>query len=188
MDYYYIKALHIIFVVTWFAGLFYIVRLFIYHVEAEGKEEPAKSILQKQYKIMSKRLWYIITWPSAILASFFAFWLLYLNPTLITQPWMLVKFSFILILYLYQFGCQRIYAQLQNDIINYSSAKLRLWNEVATVVLFAVVFLVELQSAMDWIWGVAGIIAFGIVLMILIKLYKKARRKKSWDPDDVIED
>jgi putative membrane protein len=70
---YYIKALHIIFVITWFAGLFYIVRLFVYHVEAEKKEELAKRILQNQYKIMSKRLWYIITWPSAILASFFAF-------------------------------------------------------------------------------------------------------------------
>ena len=74
MDFLYVKALHIIFVVTWFAGLFYIPRLFIYQTEAENKLEPAKSILQTQYKLMTKRLWYIITWPSAILASFFAFW------------------------------------------------------------------------------------------------------------------
>ena len=69
MDISYIKALHIIFVVSWFSGLFYIVRLFIYFAEAEKKEEPAKKILQTQYKIMSKRLWYIITWPSAILTG-----------------------------------------------------------------------------------------------------------------------
>ncbi len=187
MQYYYVKALHIIFIVTWFAGLFYIVRLFIYHVEAEQKKEPSKSILQNQYKIMSKRLWYIITWPSAILASLFAFWLLYLNPTLLLEPWMWVKLSFVLLLYLYQFGCQKIYKQLQNDIVKYSSAKLRLWNEVATIILFAVVFLVELQNSIDWIWGLLGTFALGIGLMILVKLYKKARKKKSWDPEDLGE-
>jgi len=69
MDYFYLKALHIIFIVTWFAGLFYIVRLFIYHTEAQDEEEVARIILQKQYKIMSKRLWYGITWPSAILTA-----------------------------------------------------------------------------------------------------------------------
>ena len=186
MEYYnHLKALHIIFVVTWFAGLFYIVRLFIYHVEAEDKKEPAKSILQKQYKIMSKRLWYIITWPSAILATIFALALLYYNPYLITQPWMIVKFSFVLLLYIYQFGCQKIYKQLQNDVIKHSSIKLRLFNEIATVVLFAVVFLVELQSAVDWIWGVGGIFSLGIIIMLLTKLYKKKRAKKSWDSEEV---
>ncbi|MFC2109811.1 CopD family protein [Bacteroidota bacterium] len=181
---YYIKALHIIFVVTWFAGLFYIVRLFIYHVEAEDKPELAKSILQQQYKIMSKRLWYIITWPSAILASIFAFWILYLLPNFLLQPWMWVKLSFVVLLYLYQFGCQKIYSQLQNDIVKYSSSQLRLWNEGATIILFAVIFLVELQSAMNWIWGIVGIAIFGVLMMFLVKLYKKARAKKSWDPEE----
>lgn len=184
MEYSYIKALHIIFVVTWFAGLFYIVRLFIYHAEAAQKEQPARGILEAQYKIMSKRLWYIITWPSAILATFFAVWLLFLNPSLLSNSWMWVKLSFVLVLFLYQFGCQHIYSQLQNDIVKYSAAKLRLWNEVATIILFAVVFLVELQNDIDWIWGVAGIFCFGLVLMVLVKLYKKMRQKKSWDPSD----
>jgi putative membrane protein len=183
-SFYYIKALHIIFVVTWFAGLFYIVRLFIYHAEAENKEEPAKGILQAQYKIMSKRLWYIITWPSAILTAFFATWLLYKMPGFLQQPWMWVKLSFVFLLYFYQWGSHIIYKQLQNDIVKYSSAKLRLWNEVPTVILFAVVFLVVLQSAINWIWGVAGILAFGIVLMLLIKIYKKNRQKKSWDTSE----
>ena len=101
MDYLYVKALHIIFVVTWFAGLFYIPRIFIYQTEAEDKLEPAKSILQTQFKLMSKRLWYIITWPSAILASIFGIWLIYLNPVWLEQPWMLVKLAFVLALYFY---------------------------------------------------------------------------------------
>ena len=70
MEYYnYIKSLHLIFVITWFAGLFYIVRLFVYHIEANNKPSPEKEILIKQYKLMSYRLWYIITWPSAVLAT-----------------------------------------------------------------------------------------------------------------------
>src|SRR3982751_696748 len=76
--YNYIKSLHLIFVITWFAGLFYIVRLFVYQIEANDKPSPEKEILQKQYKIMTYRLWYIITWPSAFLAVFFAIWLLIL--------------------------------------------------------------------------------------------------------------
>ena len=181
MDFLYVKALHIIFVVTWFAGLFYIIRLFIYHVEAEKKLEPAKGILQTQYKLMSKRLWYIITWPSAILASVFAFWMLIKNPSYLSEPWMHVKLTFVLALYFYHYTCQRIYKQLQNDIVKYSALQLRIWNEVATIILFAVVFLVTLKSAINWIWGVVGIILFGIILMLGIRLYKKIREKKSWE-------
>jgi protoporphyrinogen IX oxidase len=182
MDFLYIKALHIIFVITWFAGLFYIVRLFIYHVEAESKPQPDKQILQTQYKLMSKRLWYIITWPSAILASFFAFWMLFTNPLYyFSEPWMLIKLSFVLALFLYHFSCQRIYSQLQKDIIKHSAFKLRIWNEVATIILFAVIFLITLKDSINWIWGVVGIFVFGIVLMLGIKLYKKIREKKSWE-------
>ena len=71
------KSLHLIFVVTWFSGLFYIVRLFIYHVEAQKKSEMEKNILSKQYKLMQKRLWYIITWPSMLLTLFIATWMLF---------------------------------------------------------------------------------------------------------------
>jgi len=181
MNILYVKALHIIFIVTWFAGLFYIIRLFIYHIEAEKKPEPAKTILQTQYKLMSKRLWYMITWPSAILASFFGFWLLYDSPYFLEQPWMHIKLTFVLALFFYHYSCQKIYSQLQKNIIKYSAFKLRIWNEVATIILFAVVFLVELQNAINWIWGVVGIALFGILLMLGIRLYKKIREKKSWE-------
>ncbi|TVZ55782.1 putative membrane protein [Lutibacter sp. Hel_I_33_5] len=181
MDFLYVKSLHIIFVITWFAGLFYIVRLFIYHVEAEKKEQPAKDILQTQYKLMSKRLWYIITWPSAILASIFAFWMLYKNPVFLEMPWMHVKLAFVLALYFYHYSCHRIFSQLQKDIVKYSALKLRMFNEIATIILFAIVFLVTLQSAINWIWGVVGIIIFGIIMMLSIKLYKRIREQKSWD-------
>ena len=180
MDPDYIRALHIIFVITWFAGLFYIVRLFIYQTEAEKKESPEKEILQKQYKIMSQRLWYMITWPSAILASFFAFWLFYTDFAFyITQIWMLIKLGFVGVLFIYHLSCQKIYTQLQNDVVKYSSFKLRIWNEVATILLFAIVFLVVLKSSINWIWGVVGIIVVSLLLMGGIKLYKSFREKNN---------
>ena len=190
MDFLYVKALHIIFVVTWFAGLFYIVRLFIYQTEAEQKPEPAKEILQTQYKLMSKRLWYIITWPSAVLASFFAFWMLYTNPYYLEEPWMLIKLSFVFALYFYHGYCHKIFIKLQNNVVKYTALKLRIFNEVSTILLFAIVFLVTVKSAINWIWGVVGIILFGILMMLGIKLYKTLREKKNWEKTEkeVLED
>jgi len=181
MEYNYLKALHIIFVVTWFAGLFYIVRLFIYFVEANDEEENAKAILQKQYKLMSKRLWYGITWPSAILTLIFASWLLFFTPegrVWLVMPWMHIKLTFVAALYIYHFICHQIFIQQQNNIVKYSSFKLRIWNEVATLFLFAIVFLVTLKNAISWVWGVVGIVLFGVILMLAIRIYKKLREKK----------
>jgi len=150
-------------------------------LKQKKKEEPAKEILQTQYKLMSKRLWYIITWPSAILASVFAFWMLYKNPYYLQMSWMHIKLTFVFALYFYHFSCQKIFNQLQKNIIKYSALQLRIWNEVATIFLFAIVFLVTLQNAINWVWGVVGIILFGVLMMFAIKLYKKVREKKNWD-------
>lgn len=178
MEFYnYIKALHLIFVITWFAGLFYIVRLFVYHAEAKEKPEPEKSILIKQYQLMQYRLWYIITWPSAILASIFAFWLLYLIPAWLEQDWMIVKLGFVVLLYAYHIKCHLIFKQLQQNEVKNSSNFFRLWNEGATLILFAVVFLVILKSAINWIYGVIGIFVFSIMIMIGFKLYKRIRER-----------
>ena len=174
----YIKSLHLIFVITWFAGLFYIVRLFVYQIEANDKPSPEKEILQNQYKIMTCRLWYIITWPSAILASIFAFSLLYLMPGFLQLPWMQVKLSFVLALYLYHLKCHQIFKQLQNNEVKYTSNFMRLWNEGATIILFAVVFLVILKNAFNWIYGVIGIVLFSILIMLGFKFYKRVREKK----------
>lgn len=183
MTFFYLKSLHIIFIVTWFAGLFYIIRLFIYHVEANGKEEPAKAILQNQYKLMSKRLWYIITWPSAIITLILAVWLLILNPAYLEMDWMLVKLAFVLLLYAYHMFCHVVFKQLQNDIIKNSSTSLRIWNEVSTVLLFAIVFLVVLKNAVDWIYGLVALLGISVILMLGVKLYKKIRAKRDWEDD-----
>ena len=178
MEYYnYIKALHLIFIVTWFAGLFYIPRLFVYQIEAFAKPSPEKEILGKQLKLMAKRLWNIITWPSAILATCFAIWLLILNPYLLEQPWMHVKLGFVVLLILYHLKTHQFYNQLQRDDVRKSSNFMRLWNEGATFILFAVIFLVILKNAINWIFGVIGIIVLGLLIMLGFKVYKNMRRK-----------
>jgi len=177
MEYNYIKSLHLIFVITWFAGLFYIVRLFVYHAEAKQKPQPEQDILIKQYQLMQYRLWYIISWPSAVLSSLFAFYLLYLNPAWLSQPWMHVKLGFVFLLYLYHAKCHQFYLQLQKNEVKKSSNFFRLWNEGATIILFAVVFLVILKSAIDWIFGVLGIFLFSIIIMLGFKFYKKIRER-----------
>lgn len=178
MDILYIKALHIIFIVTWFAGLFYIVRLFIYHTEANAFEESKKSILQNQYKIMESRLWYGITWPSMVLTLGTGSFLVWEMPFYLSQTFFIVKLCFVFGLILYHLKCHSIFKQLQNDVIRYSSLKLRIWNEVATLFLVSIVFLIVLKSNTGFIKGVLGLIVFAIVLLIAIKLYKKSREKK----------
>ncbi|MCX6296386.1 MAG: CopD family protein [Bacteroidetes bacterium] len=179
MDFSYFKALHIIFVVTWFAGLFYIVRLFIYHTEAETKPEPEKSILQEQYKIMEKRLWYGITWPSMFLTVIFGSWILFHWPieVFLFQPYFILKLCFVGGLILYHMECHVMFKQLQRDYVKHSSFKLRLWNEVATVILFAIVFLIVLKSSSGFIWGLLGLIIFSLTLILAIRIYKKSREK-----------
>ncbi|GGW56636.1 putative membrane protein [Winogradskyella epiphytica] len=177
MEYYYIKSLHLIFVITWFAGLFYIPRLFVYQIEAFHKPSPDKEILGKQLKLMAKRLWFIITWPSAILATLFATWLLILRPFYLGDAWMHMKLGFVLLLFIYHYKTHVYFKQLQKDDVRVTSNFMRIWNEGATFILFAVVFLVILKNAINWIYGVIGIFVLGVLLMLGFKLYKNIRAK-----------
>ncbi|MDO4727865.1 MAG: CopD family protein [Bacteroidota bacterium] len=179
MEYYnYIKALHLIFVITWFAGLFYIVRLFVYQVEALDKPLIERKILVEQYRLMQYRLWYIITWPSAVLATLLAVVLLVINPVLLRLGWMHIKLFFVLLLWFYQIKNHFIFTELQrNDKVKYTSNFFRMWNEFATIILFSVIFLVILKNSFNWIFGVIGLLVLIFVLILGIKIYKKYRFK-----------
>lgn len=179
MAYLYLKALHIIFIVCWFAGLFYIVRLFVYYAEAQTQSEPKKEILSEQLRLMTERLWYIITWPAALLATAFGIGLLVVMPQFLSQPWMHVKLLFVALLIFYHLKCQQFVSQISKGTLTKTATFFRLWNEGATVILFAVVFLVILKNAINWIFGVIGILGFIFLLMLGYKLYKKLRERKS---------
>lgn len=173
--YNYIKALHIVFIVTWFSGLFYIVRLFVYNTEAAEKPEPEKTILQKQFSLMIRRLWMGITWPSAILTLVFGPWMLWLMGSVPT--WLWIKMGFVLGLYAYHFSLQAIYKQQMKGVFRYTSGQLRIWNEVATIFLLAIVMLAVAKQNMSWAWGLIGLLVFVVLLMSAIKIYKLIRQR-----------
>ena len=177
MSFYYLKALHIIFVVTWFAGLFYMPRLFIYFAEAQDTAEPERSILQHQFKIMQRRLWYGITWPSAILTLVLGGGTWYRYGALPT--WLQWKLLFVAGLYGYHFYCHRLFRQQQQGLITWKANRLRIWNEVATLFLFAIVFLVILKDTLGMAYGLLGLAGLIIVLLVAIRIYKKSREKSS---------
>ena len=177
MDFKYILALHVIFVVCWFAGLFYMVRLFIYTKEANEKEEPAREILTTQLTLMQKKLWFIITWPSAIGTFIFGGWLLLLNLSYyIAQPWMLLKLIFVGLLALYHLQCHAYFKQQKAGIFKPSSFKLRLFNELATIFIVAIVFLIIVRSTSGLVWGMIGLFIFAALLMGAVFIYKRHRR------------
>jgi len=175
MDYNIFKSLHIIFVVTWFAGLFYMFRLFVYHAEAEQRDNPEREILIRQYRLMEYRLWYIITWPSCVLTLFFGSSLVYLNLAYLSMPWMHLKLFFIVCLLFYQWRGQRLYQRAMSQSIGLSSFKLRMWNEVGTILLVAIVFVVVNKDSISWLWGALGLVGLGVLLTLAIKGYKRIR-------------
>jgi putative membrane protein len=77
----------------------------------------------------------------------------------------------------YHFVCQNKMNQMRKGIFKWTSTQLRLWNELATLILFAIVFLAVLKSTLNWIFGVVGIVAFSIILMMAVKIYKRFREK-----------
>ena len=174
----YILALHIIFVVTWFAGLFYTVRLFVYHSEALRKAEPDRTILIKHFKKAEKRLWYGITWPSAIGTWAMGIMLVVMMYGWNIPGWLVVKWLFVILLSTYHLVCGRMLKSYLNDRARFSSMQMRIWNEVATVFLFTIVFIVILKDKIEWIYGVAGIILFALALFAGIRIYRKIRERK----------
>lgn len=152
-------------------------RLFVYFAEAEAKPENEKIILQNQFKIMQRRLWYGITWPSAIMVLIFGIFLAASFWPLSDHPWLIIKLVFVIGLYVYHFFLQKILKQQQNNIIAYSPMKLRVINEVSTLFLVSIVFLVVLKNVMSMVYGLAGLILFIAILIVAIKQYKKIRER-----------
>ncbi len=150
-------------------------RLLIYNTEAAEKAEPEKSILHKQFAIMIQRLWLGITWPSAILTVIFGAWMGWLYGSI--PEWLWTKLAFVCGLYAYHLTLQRLYQDQRRGFFRYSSQKLRIWNEVATIFLVAIVMLASVKQSMSFAWGLAGLIFLIIILMAGIRIYKLIRSR-----------
>jgi protoporphyrinogen IX oxidase len=171
----YLKAVHIIFIVTWFAGLFYMPRLLIYMREAFDKTEPEKSILLKNFIVMASRLWFGITWPSAVITLIMGTSMLVNQPHWLQLGFMHLKLALVFFLYLYHISLHILFNQLKRGETKYSSNQLRLWNEVATLFLISIVFLIVLKSALSMVWGLIGLVVVTAMIVLGMRIYKKFR-------------
>jgi len=154
--------------------MFYIVRLFIYNAEAQSKDGVEKQILTSQFSIMIKRLWLGITWPSAILTLIFGTWMGFMYGSI--PEWLMIKLGFVVGLYAYQFSLQKIYSDQMKGKFTLSSQQLRLWNEVATIFLIAIVMLVSVKQSMSLVWGLVGLVTFILLILSATKIYKLLRK------------
>jgi len=176
MAYFWFKSFHLIGIVVWFAGLFYLVRLFIYDVEASVQPEPARTILKNQYQIMEKRLYNIITTPGMVVTVAMAIGLLNSEPEVLRDRWLHVKLFFVALLIAYHFYCGRLLKQLATEQCTWSSQQLRALNEAPTVLLVAIVLLAVFKNNLPTditAWGILGMI---IAMAVIIQIYAKKRK------------
>ena len=175
----YTKALHLIFRVSWFAGLFYMVRLFVYHAESGKNHGELAFVFQKQYLLMQSRLWYIISWPSLVLTLLFGSITLFSKQYyyLLHEPYMYVKLGFVFLLVIYHIICHKIHLDQKKGVSLYTGIQMRVWNEVATLFLVIITFVIVLRDQLDGFYGTIGFILFGISLFLGIRLYKTLRKE-----------
>jgi protoporphyrinogen IX oxidase len=170
------KALHLIFMVTWFAGLFYLVRLFVYHREAETKPSPVKEALQEQYAIMERRLYRIITFPGMVLTVLFGTLLIIANPNYL-DLWLYVKLGMVLLLIVYTLYCGELIKDLKEGTCTLKPFHFRLLNEAPTLLLFGIITLAVFKNMTDFLLVFAALVGLGILLFIAARLYKAARER-----------
>ncbi|MGH1339959.1 MAG: CopD family protein [Nannocystales bacterium] len=174
------KAVHIVGFISWFAGLFYIVRLFIYHAEASERPQAEREILLPQLELMAGRLWKIITVPASFLT--FGGGITMVVGGWPFASWLHWKFLWLALLVAYHVSCGVIRKrQLARDF-GWSSNRLRMFNELATMLMVAIVFTAVFKVAMTAAYGVAGLLGLGLSLMFGLRAYRKLRERTASTP------
>lgn len=171
------KALHIIGFVSWFAALFYLPRLFIYHTEALDEQEPKRSILLQQFIIMENRLYKIIMTPALVITFVGGLSMLHLRGVVWLQynTWMCWKLGLLVLLVAYHFYSKSIMNRLSAEIRVMTSTQFRLYNEVTTLFLVAIVLLAVYKNNLHFLYAFAALIGLGIALSLGVRFYKKIR-------------
>ena len=177
-----LKAVHIIFMVSYFAGIFYLVRIFVYYKDTDAFDENKKNILREQYVFMARRLWNIITVPAGVIMLLSGLTLIFLNFGLMKTPWFHLKLTFLLGLAFYHYWCWQKVLQIKNlsgNLLPVENVKLRQANEIATFILFLVVFTVILKSMVIEYWWqlISGFIVFMLAVMLTVKLVNRKKKK-----------
>ncbi|MBK9015334.1 MAG: CopD family protein [Saprospiraceae bacterium] len=173
------KSLHIVGFVAWFAGLFYLVRIFVYHVEALAKPQPERDVLARQFNIMEWRVYRIILGPAVVLTWACGTAMLFIYGTDWFQEnwWMSIKLVLLVLLTGYHHSCKGIIRKLERGEVPFTSFQFRLLNEVPTLLLVPIVLLAVYRNDFNVWYTLAGILGFGGLLFAGAKLYKRSREK-----------
>jgi putative membrane protein len=184
MAYLIVKALHIIFMVSYFAGIFYLVRIFVYYKDTDDFDDVKKEILRKQYIFMARKLWNIIVVPAGIITLFSGLTMILMNFGLMKMPWFHLKLTFLIGLAFYHFWCWKKVLQIKNlngEILPIRNIRLRQQNEIATFILFLIVFTVILKSLIIEYWWqlLCGFFVLVFVIMMTVKFVNRKKRTQS---------
>lgn len=173
------KSLHIVGFVAWFAGLFYLVRMFVYHREAHDEVQPKRDILTQQFHLMEQRVYKIICNPAMMLTWICGLAMIFLYgwEWFKVNSWLHIKLVLLLGLTYYHLWCKKMIIKLEKGDFSMSSHRWRLLNEVPTVFLLAIVLLAVYRNALDFAYALAGIMGFMILLMMGVRAYRKARER-----------
>jgi putative membrane protein len=173
--YQYFKAFHIIGFVSWFAGMFYLVRIFVYHTEANDKPEHLRDDWKAQFTKMAWRVYKIICNPAMMFTWTFGLLMLISNPEILSQNWIKVKLVLLLLLTFYQLYCKSIIKKQEAGIETFTSFQFRLLNELPTLFLISIVLLAVVKDVLNFVYLFSGVLAFGFILYLSAKAYKKFR-------------
>ena len=174
MFYLYFKALHIIGIIVWFSGLFYLGRLFVYHQEANLHSEPLRTAMKLQFSMMERRLYYGITWPGLCISIVFGTALIF---EIGFQNWLQPKLALVAILVGYHLWCGYLRKKLLNDQCKWSGKHFRFFNEIPTLILVSIVFVVVFKN--EFSWSFFSVIMGSLILLISGTLQWLAKRRKN---------
>jgi len=177
---YVFKIVHIIGFVAWFAGLFYLVRMFVYHTEAYDYEEPKKGILSTQYNIMQRRVYSIICNPAMMITWTFGLLMIYSYgyEWFKVNYWLHIKIVLLILMTVYHLYCKSLIKKLETGKTSFSSTKFRLFNEVPTLFLIVITSIAVFKNATNPLILGASIIGVIVLLVVMTKVYKKIRETK----------
>lgn len=179
--YFLFKVFHIIGFVSWFAGLFYLVRIFVYHREAFDKPSHEREVLVPQFQLMEQRVYRIILTPAMMITWICGIAMLHINggEWFKANSWMHVKLLLLVLLSGYHGYCGKLIKRLKAEKVSLNSYQYRLLNELPTLFLLAIVMLAVFRNTLSAFTYIGVVIGFGVLLFLAVNMYKKSRKKQS---------